>query len=412
MRLASELNQEGHRVIVSALSHKPSFKACRRQLLSSHMVRSWSAGGASHGIGLEPIRWMKLAAAVRRDPPDIICSLQPRTYRAAKLLGWLFPKIQTVFLMGKATTSRPILTQKAGQRKKRMESRGLKRRLSEQIQRLQIENTDLLTVKRFGHEWERFSQPDKYLSELYLVWKEYFRIFPQRIFRPQAIGCDFGSGSGRWARFVAPLVKRLFCIDASPKATGVALKNLKGLKNVDIKTASLTTNPIPKNSLDFGYCLGVLHHVPRPSMALEMCVQKLKRGAPLLIYIYQSINNRPLFFRLIFQIVDKLRRIICRFPEPWLARVCDVIALGVYYPMARVSHLAEKLNLPFENIPLCFYRNLSFYTMRTDARDRFGTPMEHRFTRNQIAQMMDRSGFVNIRFSEQMPFWCVVGVKR
>jgi hypothetical protein len=63
-------------------------------------------------------------------------------------------------------------------------------------------------------------------------------------------------------------------------------------------------------------------------------------------------------------------------------------------------------------IPLSFYRDHTFYTMRTDARDRFGTPLEQRFTRVQIAQMMQEAGLVDVKFSTGAPYWCVVGVKK
>jgi len=63
------------------------------------------------------------------------------------------------------------------------------------------------------------------------------------------------------------------------------------------------------------------------------------------------------------------------------------------------------------SVPLSFYRDHSFYTMRTDARDRFGTPLEKRFTRSQIEKMMLDAGLKEIRFSESAPYWCAVGVK-
>jgi hypothetical protein len=50
--------------------------------------------------------------------------------------------------------------------------------------------------------------------------------------------------------------------------------------------------------------------------------------------------------------------------------------------------------------------------MRTDALDRFGTPLEQRFTRAQITKMMTAAGLENIRFSDGFPFWCAVGFKR
>jgi hypothetical protein len=63
------------------------------------------------------------------------------------------------------------------------------------------------------------------------------------------------------------------------------------------------------------------------------------------------------------------------------------------------------------SFPLSYYRRCSFYTMRTDARDRFGTPLEQRFTRAQIRQMCTDAGLVDLRFSTRAQFWCVVGFK-
>jgi hypothetical protein len=50
--------------------------------------------------------------------------------------------------------------------------------------------------------------------------------------------------------------------------------------------------------------------------------------------------------------------------------------------------------------------------MRTDSRDRFGTPLEQRFTREEIYSMMISAGLTDIKFSDQAPYWCVVGFKK
>ena len=67
--------------------------------------------------------------------------------------------------------------------------------------------------------------------------------------------------------------------------------------------------------------------------------------------------------------------------------------------------------LDVAKIPLSFYKDHSFYTMRTDARDRFGTPLEQRFSQIQIKEMMSEAGLCNIKFSENAPFWCAMGIK-
>ena len=61
----------------------------------------------------------------------------------------------------------------------------------------------------------------------------------------------------------------------------------------------------------------------------------------------------------------------------------DLLALIIYYPLAKISFFLDKINLNVKNIPLSYYRNLSFYTMRTDARDRFGTNLEKKDTQKK-----------------------------
>ncbi|MES4785334.1 MAG: SAM-dependent methyltransferase, partial [Nitrospiraceae bacterium] len=67
---------------------------------------------------------------------------------------------------------------------------------------------------------------------------------------------------------------------------------------------------------------------------------------------------------------------------------------------------------PVETFPLSFYRQRSFYTMRTDALNRFGTRLVHRFTRRQIHSLMEQAGLEEIVFSDSPPYWCAVGYKK
>ncbi|WP_222929744.1 hypothetical protein [Synechococcus sp. SYN20] len=82
-----------------------------------------------------------------------------------------------------------------------------------------------------------------------------------------------------------------------------------------------------------------------------------------------------------------------------------------YWPLAQLAALAEAAGLPVGALPLSYYRRCSFYTMHTYARDRFGTPLEQRFSRAQIRQMCTAAGLVDLHFSPRAPYWCVVGFK-
>jgi SAM-dependent methyltransferase len=242
------------------------------------------------------------------------------------------------------------------------------------------------------------------------AFDEYFSVFPWSELPSNAEGFDMGCGSGRWAKFVAPIVGKLHCIDPS-KALEVARVNLVDYKNITFHQASVDESFVGLNTQDFGYSLGVLHHVPDTALAIKSCAALLKPGAPLLLYLYYALDNRPFWFRSLWWLSDLLRNVIYRLPSNIKHILTDFIAALVYFPLARLGLFIEKVGLSVHTVPLSYYRNHTFYTMRTDARDRFGTPLEHRFTRDQIIKMMIDAGFIKIKFSELAPYWCVVGTK-
>lgn len=274
-----------------------------------------------------------------------------------------------------------------------------------------LQNVDERTVDSFGAEWRHFDQSAVASRELDQLFQQYFRIFPWSKIPHDAVGFDAGVGSGRWARRVAARIGRLHCLDASSDALDVARRSLADMDNVYFELASLGSLPFATNSMDMGYCLGVLHHLPQPEKGLAECVRALKPGAPLLVYVYYALDERPLWFRAIWHASDGLRRAISRLPPVPKRWVTNTIALVAYFPLARLARLLHKLGRAPDNLPLSFYRNRSFYTMRTDALDRFGTPVEKRFSIEELRTMMNTCGLSQIEVSTEPPYWCAVGIK-
>ncbi len=265
-------------------------------------------------------------------------------------------------------------------------------------------------VAGFGDEWSRFDQSALSEVELSAMFDNYFNIFPWDLLPQGAVGFDLGCGSGRWARLVAPRVGTLHLIDPSDAIT-VAERNLAGNTNCIFHRSDAASIPLEDMSCDFGYSLGVLHHVSDTEGGLRSCVSKLKPGAPFLLYLYYRFDNRPVWFRAVWKVSDVLRRAICRLPHSLRFVVSQLIAAVVYLPLARFSALLEKLGADVSRFPLSQYRSNSFYTMRTDALDRFGTRLEKRFTKAEMKEMMERCGLEKIRFSTTS-FWTAVGFKK
>lgn len=277
-----------------------------------------------------------------------------------------------------------------------------------------MRNADPTVTTGFGREWSTFTQSESSLeqAEREGLFAEYFRIFPWPELPTQAEGLDAGCGSGRWAFLVAPRVGRLHVLDASRDALEVAKANLAGQGNVAFHYASVNDIPLVDNSLDFAYSLGVLHHVPDTAAAVRHIGSKLKPDAPFLIYLYYALDNRPAWFRAIWQVTDLARMAIARLPARLKLFASELIAAVIYWPIARFCRALSKLGLSTRLIPLEAYKDRSFYTMRTDAYDRFCTSLEQRFSRKQIREMLEQAGFDRIVFSEEVPFWCAVGRKR
>jgi len=271
--------------------------------------------------------------------------------------------------------------------------------------------SDHKTIQSFGDEWTRFNQKNIENSELKKIFNSYFKIFPWHKIKNPLVGFDTGCGSGRWAKFVAPRVKVLNCIEPS-KAIKVAKKNLSNFNNINFINSTIQDLKIKSASQDFGYVLGVLHHISYTESALKSCVRILKKGSPLLIYMYYNFENKPLWFKFLWQISNIFRKLICMLPKKIKFLICDIIAVLIYYPLTKISIFLERVNFPLKNFPLASYRDKSFYTMRTDSRDRFGTPIEKRFSKKQIYNLMKKSGLEKIKFKNGNPFWLSIGYKK
>jgi ubiquinone/menaquinone biosynthesis C-methylase UbiE len=275
-------------------------------------------------------------------------------------------------------------------------------------------NLDLRVARGFGREWSTFRQDSDHLSQQQrqAIFDDYFRIFPWHLLPSGGgVGLDVGCGTGRWSVLVAPRVQHLHLLDPSAEALDVAKQNLRDMNNVSYHLHSVATIPLPSQSLDFAFSLGVLHHVPDTEAALAAIADKLKPNAPFLIYLYYALDNRPIWYRLLWRITDVMRFAVSRLPHTLRLAFSQIIAALIYWPLARVARLMSRYGRSSAALPLAYYADKSFYVMRTDAYDRFCTRLEKRFRRSDIERMLMHAGFKDVAFSNAPPFWCAVGIK-
>ena len=274
-----------------------------------------------------------------------------------------------------------------------------------------MKNQDDIVVSDFGEEWGKFKQDKLTNSDHVDQFNSYFHIFPWHMISKNMVGADIGCGSGRWASLVAPKVGHLHLVDPSKQALEVAKNNLKELENTSFDVKSVHELPFENNSLDFAYCLGVLHHIPDTSAGIKAIADVLKPGAPFLVYLYYAFDNRPLWFRALWKTSDLIRSVTSSLPTKLKHFVCELIAFFVYFPITRIGRFLRFCRMLPKAWPLSYYIDLSFYVLRTDALDRFGTKLEKRFTKAQIQKILEDNNFTDVKFSDTMPHWCAVGIK-
>ena len=274
-----------------------------------------------------------------------------------------------------------------------------------------MKNIDPKTVDGFGREWSSFDQNGLSDEDKSKIFDDYFHVFPWDKLSSNAVGIDVGCGSGRWAQVVAPRVGHLHLVDASQDALQGSKNNLSFSVNCTFYHAAVRDLPFSDKSLDFAYSLGVLHHVPDMADAIRAVAKKLKQGSPFLVSLYYAFDDRPIWFRMVWAISDVMKRSICHLQYMLRLPLYQLIAAIIYFPCARVAQLLDSAEMMPRSWPLAYYRDKSFYVMRTDALDRFGTLLEKRFSKQEIKLMLENSKFNNIHFSDKQPYWCAVGIR-
>lgn len=266
-------------------------------------------------------------------------------------------------------------------------------------------SVDSDTVEGFGLEWSTYDQSGRDPESIRRSFERYFQRFPFDELDESSLGLDIGCGTGRWAAQVLERGPSLVALDASAPALRVAARTAPAAA---LLNASAVELPLAGDSADFGFSLGVLHHLPDTDGALREIHRVLRPGAPFLVYLYYAFDNRPGWFRALWKASDFGRRLISGLPHRRRLAVTRAIAATVYWPLARLARLVERSGRDASRFPLSAYRDQPFYVMRTDALDRFGTKLEKRYTRDEISSMLSRAGFGEISFNEDWPFWCAL----
>ena len=271
------------------------------------------------------------------------------------------------------------------------------------------QNLDQQVIDSFGHEWAAFdyaeSETDDALDSQFLAYCTPLDL--TQFNSKSSVAADFGAGSGRWASRLLPHFSLVYALEPSDGANKVLKNKFSKESRMTILQETVGANSIPAKSLDLAMSLGVLHHIPDTGLAIKDVASKIKGGGVFLCYLYYKLEDKPLYYRMLFWSSNSLRWVISRLPYALRRLIARVIATLIYLPLARTSKLLSNKGKDVSNFPLHHYANMPFVMLQNDALDRFGTRLEQRFSKREITEMLGKAGFdiSTLKFSDVEPFW-------
>lgn len=215
----------------------------------------------------------------------------------------------------------------------------------------------------FGLQWNRFARTqidsalgtnrsrDRFIHET--LWNE-------NQLKGKLV-LDAGCGSGRFSEIALGLGARLIAIDYS-SAVDAASENLNS-ENLLIAQGDLANLPIPSESLDFVYCIGVLQHTKDPERIVAELLRCLKPSGEITLTFYENSSWHVRFYAKYL-----IRPLTKRLPNKFLLNFIDRTS-PVWFP---VTNLLFRLPRPLSRffrfiIPIANYIEFS-YTQNQDAR--------------------------------------------
>ncbi len=94
---------------------------------------------------------------------------------------------------------------------------------------------------------------------------------------------DLGCGTGTVAEALAPFVRKVIGVDASPPMLERAEQRLQRFDNVELLPGELESLPLEDNQVDVATFILVLHHLEQPELAIREAARCLRPGGQVLI---------------------------------------------------------------------------------------------------------------------------------
>lgn len=262
------------------------------------------------------------------------------------------------------------------------------------------------TSRSFGYQWNVF-------STMYKDWKENFLDYVQPLdekFFAGKRGLDMGCGFGRHLYWSSTFGAEMVGVDLS-EAVEAAYQNTKHFPNVNVVQGDIYNLPFKKEYFDFGYSIGVLHHLPDPRAGFGRLAKMVRPGGTVFAWVY-GVRRGPVEWLSVF-----LRKLAARMSLRTLHLLCVLIAVFLrvfsHYPYRILSGMGMFKGLA-EKLPLKDHARYPFSVTIADAFDRLSVPICYYYNGDEFRTWFTGEGLQDIQIIRRFKnneSWRGVGVK-
>ncbi|MBS3159287.1 methyltransferase domain-containing protein [Candidatus Woesearchaeota archaeon] len=236
-----------------------------------------------------------------------------------------------------------------------------------------------ITAKRFAYEWYKFNSMYKEAEHQFLDW-----VWPvKKEFFLNKIILDAGCGMGRHAYLSSKFGAKLVIGIDLGDSVNIAYKNTKALKNIHIIQADIYNLPFKKESFDYIYSIGVLHHLPNPKDGFNKLLIYLKKNSLISIWVYGKENNPLLPFLNLF------RKTITRNLSLSIVYFLSYFITIIFWPIINFIFFT-KTKISFYDF-FYYLKKLGFYRTNSIIFDQLLAPTAFYYTKKEIS-----SWFINL----------------
>lgn len=250
--------------------------------------------------------------------------------------------------------------------------------------------------KRFGYEWGKYHQIDKNYEKQFQGW---ISPFEPKIFENKKV-LDAGCGMARnsyWALRYG--TKELVAFDCDQQSVEAAKRNLAHFNNAKILFKSVYDIDW-QDKFDVAFCIGVIHHLENPDLAIRNLIRAVKPGGLVLIWVYGYENNQW-----IVKWVNPLR---IHFTSKLPISLLHFISYFLSFPLYFFVRIFPQKSLYLKQI-----RQFEFFHLHSIVFDQLLPEIANYYKKEEAEKLLTTHNLDNIGISHtNQNSWTVWGYKK